>query len=272
VSDQRFVCLDFDMGHSGLSNEPYPPSRNETVEQVKARQRLRFNELWREGRSQPSSADRIRYRIWRKYLVAPILDIGAGDGLLARTFSSQQVVSVDQAAHGLRVAPDPRIVATFESLPIKAGVVRTIVAAEVLEHTGDPLAALAECRRIARPDATLLVSVPLFPVAYSEAVYHRLRIGKWPTEANLARWDPEHERRYQLDSLLAQLAKVGWVPMELVPLFGSATTALFYFGEPATNKLVGRRLQLAQYGATLDRLWTRFDRHSDIAAVCRLQL
>lgn len=244
---------------------------DETVGQVNARQRSRFNELWRSGRSKPLSPDRVRYRVWRPHLAAPIVEVGAGDGLLARTFSSQKIVSVDQAIVGIGGAPDPKVVGTMEDLPFRAAFARTIVAAEVLEHTGDPRAALLECRRIARPDAKLLLSVPMLPLAPAEALYHRLRIGEWPSESNLARWDPEHERRYRLKELLAQLDETGWEPLDVVPMFGSLTTALLFFAEPVWAKLSGRRSQLAHYGAALDRLWSRFDRHSDIAVICRLR-
>jgi SAM-dependent methyltransferase len=242
---------------------------NETVGQVNTRQRNRFNELWRSGRTRPLGADRIRFTVWRPHLARPIVEVGAGDGLLARTFPAQNILSVDQAIVGIRGAPDPKVVATMEHLPIRDGFARTIVAAEVLEHTGDPRAALLECRRIASPDAKLLLSVPMFPLAPAEALYHRLRIGEWPTEANLTRWDPEHERRYRLEELLAQLDATGWEPLEMVPLFGSLTTALLYFAEPAWAKLVGRRSALAHYGAAPDRLWSRLDRHSDLAVICR---
>ena len=245
--------------------------RNEEPGDIADRQRRRFNVLWQDGRSRPLSPDLIRYRVWRSYLVEPIVEVGAGDGLLARTFSSLQILSVDQATVGLRMAPDPKVVGTLERLPIRTGFARTVVAAEVLEHTGDPLAALAECRRIARPDARLLLSVPMLPLAPAEALYHRMQIGEWPSEANLEQWDPEHERRYRLDDLLAQLSEAGWIPMDVVPLFGSATTALLFFGESAMEKVVGRRFQLAHYGAGLDRLWSRLDRHSDMAVICRLR-
>lgn len=242
---------------------------NGLTKSVNDRQRLRFNELWRTSRSLPLSPDRIRFHVWRRYLVPPIVELGAGDGLLARTFPTERVVSVDQAIMGLYDAPEPRIAGTLEHLPIQAGFARTIVAAEVLEHTGDPLAALAECRRIARLDARLLLSVPTLPLAPAEALYHRLRINEWPSASNLALWDPEHERRYRLDGLMTQLAQAAWEPVEVVPLFGTATTALLYFGEPIMQRLTGRRFQLAHYGAWLDRRWARFDRQSDVAVICR---
>jgi SAM-dependent methyltransferase len=213
----------------------------------------------------------VRYKVWRSHLVAPVVEVGAGDGLLARTFSSQKIVSVDQAIVGLAGAPDPKVVGTLESLPFRAAFARTIVAAEVLEHTGDPRAALLECRRIARPDAKLLLSVPTLPLAPPEALFHRLRSGEWPSETNLARWDPEHERRYRLKDLQVQLEETGWETLEVIPMFGSLTSALHYFAEPLWRKLSGRRSQFAHYGAALDRLWARFDRHSNIAVVCRLR-
>ena len=134
---------------------------------------------------------------------------------------------------------------------------------------GDPARALEECRRIARPDATLLLSVPTLPLAPPEALVVRRRIGTWPTGDNLAQWDPHHERRYDPDELLAQLSRAGWRADEVIPLFGTATTALMCIGEPISQSLFGRRIPLAQYGDRLDRLWTRFDRHSSVAVVCR---
>jgi SAM-dependent methyltransferase len=243
----------------------------ETVGQVNVRQRGRFNELWRSGRAKPLSPDRVRFRVWRPYLAAPVVEVGAGDGLLARTFSSHRIVSVDQAIVGVGGAPDPKVVGTMESLPFRGAFARTIVAAEVLEHTGDPRAALLECRRSARADAKLLLSVPTWPLAPPEALFHRLRIGEWPSEANLARWDPEHERRYRLKDLQVQLDEAGWEPLRVVPLFGSLTTALHYFAEPMWTRLFGRQPQLAHHGAVLDRLWARHDRHSNVAVICRLR-
>jgi SAM-dependent methyltransferase len=233
------------------------------------RQRDRFDSLWSGGHRQPMSADRIRFRLWAKYLVEPIVEVGSGDGLLARTFPTLRILSVDQSTVGLRATPDPRVAATLEHLPIRSGHARTIVAAEVLEHTGDPERALAECRRIARPDARLLLSVPTLPLAAPEALVARRRIGEWPTADNLPRWDPHHERRYDPEELLAQLSRAGWDATEVIPLFGTATTALLCIGEPITRNLFGRTIPLAQYGARLDRLWSRLDRHSSLAVVCR---
>ena len=236
---------------------------------INGRQRRTFDSLWAGGRQVPMSADRIRYRVWAKHLVQPVVEVGSGDGLLARTFPSLRILSVDQSTVGLRSTPDPRVAATIEHLPIRSGHARTIVAAEVLEHTGDPARALEECRRIARPDATLLLSVPTLPLAPPEALVVRRRIGTWPTGDNLAQWDPHHERRYDPDELLAQLSRAGWRADEVIPLFGTATTALMCIGEPISQSLFGRRIPLAQYGDRLDRLWTRFDRHSSVAVVCR---
>ncbi|MHB1975406.1 MAG: class I SAM-dependent methyltransferase [Acidimicrobiales bacterium] len=160
--------------------------------------------------------------MWKDNLVPPIVEVGAGDGLLAlaRTFSSMRVVSVDQSTTGLRSAPDPKIVGTLERLPIRSGYANTIIAAEVLEHAGDPLSALTVCRRIAQPEARLLL----------------------------------------------------WEPLKPIPLFGFLASGLMYVGESATNRILGRRLQLAQVGASCDRLWSTSTRHSGLAVVCRRNL
>jgi SAM-dependent methyltransferase len=236
---------------------------------VNDRQRQQFDGLWSESRARPLSPDRIRYRVWARHLCEPIVEVGSGDGLLARTFSSLRILSVDQSTVGLSTTPPPRAVGTMERLPVRSGYARTIVATEVLEHTGDPLAALEECARIARPDGTLLLSVPTLPVAGPEALAARWRTGVWPTGANLATWDPYHERRYRIEELLGQLELTGWEPAEVIPLFGTATTALLFIGEPITRKLFGRTVQLAHHGDRLDRLWAGIDRHSDVAVVAR---
>ncbi len=236
---------------------------------INDRQRQKFDTLWGGERRPLMSTDRIRFRVWANHLVEPIVELGSGDGLLARTFPSLRILSVDQSTVGLRATPDPKVAATIERLPIRSGHARTIVAAEVLEHAGDPAMALAECRRIARPDASLLLSVPTLPLAPPEALVARRRIGEWPTADNLDRWDPHHERRYDPDDLLAQLSRAGWVAAQVIPLFGTATTALLCIGEPVSHILFGRRIPLAHYGDRLDRLWSRFDRHSSVAVICR---
>ena len=237
-------------------------------EPVNLRQRRRFNELWAGCRSTALSPDRIRFGVWRPYLVPPVVEVGAGDGLLARTFTALQIVSVDQAVAGLRNAPMPKSLGIAERLPLRDRYARTIVMAEVLEHTSDPVEALTECRRIAAPNARLLLSVPTFPLAIPESVYHWARIRQRPTLSNLKLWDPEHERRYSVEELLAQLNQSGWHVLEVVPLFGTATTCLLYFGEVFVERLLRRRIPLAHFGAPLDYLWRKFDRHSGVAVIC----
>ncbi len=237
---------------------------------VTRRQRGRFNDLWGTGRDRPLSADQIRYGIWSRYLSDPVVEVGSGDGLLARTFPSRRIISVDQSLTGLRLTPPPKLAATGDGLPIVGGIARTVVCAEVLEHVEDPHRVLAECRRIARPDATLLVSVPTFPLAYAESLFHRLKVGQLPTLDNLSLWDPEHERRYSERSIQDLVTSEGWRVEEVIPIFGTATTAVLYFGDAVSTRLLGRGAQVAQYAGPIDRWVARWDRHSGVALVCSL--
>lgn len=66
------------------------------------RQRRRFNELWSQGWNRPLSADQIRHPVWSRFLADPVVEIGSGDGLLARTVRSNRVISIDQSRIGLQ--------------------------------------------------------------------------------------------------------------------------------------------------------------------------
>jgi len=239
------------------------------AESIRRHQRRRYDELWRAGRARALSPDLIRQRVWKPHLVEPVLDVGAGDGLLARCFPTLAVISLDQSTTGLAHAPAPKLVGELEHLPIRSASMATIVAAEVLEHVGDPLKALTECRRIIRPSGVLLISVPMLPLSFSEELFHRWRTGVRPSAENLPTWDPEHERRYERVRLLEQLRQTGWDPVQEVPLFGSVTGGLFYFVEPLLYRVRRRSVRVAQFGVTFDRLISRWDRPSDLVVICR---
>jgi len=52
------------------------------------------------------------------------------------------------------------VVGTIEQAPIPDQKYQTIVCADVLEHTGDPVAVLRRIHQVAAPDAVYLISVP----------------------------------------------------------------------------------------------------------------
>ncbi len=102
---------------------------------------------------------------WRRWLVAGArgrtLDLGCGTGRNLPLYPSHVcAVGVDPGHDGLsrarRRAPDALFVrAAAEALPFRDGVFDTVVAGLVLCSVSDPSRALAETRRVLRPDGEL---------------------------------------------------------------------------------------------------------------------
>jgi 2-polyprenyl-3-methyl-5-hydroxy-6-metoxy-1,4-benzoquinol methylase len=95
----------------------------------------------------------------------PILDVGAAQGMLGELLQGTGLVidAVEPYAPWARACqPHYRhvVVGTIEQAPIPDQKYRTIVCADVLEHTNDPVAVLERIHEIAAPDAVYLISVP----------------------------------------------------------------------------------------------------------------
>ncbi len=241
----------------------------DSPEEAHLRQRRLYDRLWTAGRDVALSPDLIRFRVWGPHLRSPVVDIGAGDALLARSFSSLRIFSVDVSDVGIRQVAPKAVVAAAETLPIRSGSARTVVLSEVLEHASQPAGVLSECRRILSDDGLLLLSTPLWPIARTAYIYFWQKIGERPSLRNLSKWDPEHERRYRLGDLLAEVRQSGFEPVEVTPLFGSATATALYVIEPLMARFGGRRPRLAQRLTGVDRLIRPVDRPSAAALVCR---
>jgi len=112
-----------------------------------------------------------------------ILDVGCGEGQLARQFVSAGYVVVG-------VEPSERLRAEFvasgdgldqkvykvvdgyaEELPFPDGSWQAIVMTEVLEHVADPVRVLSELHRVLARDGRICISVP---TSFSERLYSRL--------------------------------------------------------------------------------------------------
>jgi SAM-dependent methyltransferase len=238
---------------------------------IHERQQAAYDELWR-GRDVPvHSPDLIRHRYFEPQFREPILDIGAGDGVLARRHPNLHIISMDLSTAGLKKLPPGRSVGgAAEALPFKDGHFATLVLSEVLEHVADPIGTLSECRRVVAANGKLLLTVPAWPLSRAEHVYHRRRIRAAPTLENLRDWDPHHERRYDQDQLLAELQAARWKPLQVQPLFGDMTTFLMYFLEPRLGRWMRRPgLPVAHWAAPFETRFNKRGRFSEFAVVAQ---
>jgi SAM-dependent methyltransferase len=93
----------------------------------------------------------------------PILDIGCGDGALARLLSSSgpvKCVGVDLSRTLVRYAPPPVVLGDAAHLPFQSASFGAAVALYMLYHLADPLLAIAEARRVLRVGGLFVAAAP----------------------------------------------------------------------------------------------------------------
>ena len=117
---------------------------------------------------------------------ARVLDAGCGSGRMLQELAPYGEVS------GLELDPDAASVAAsrqigevqvgrLEELPWEDGTFDLITCLDVIEHTPDDRTALAELRRVSKPGAALLVTVPAYQALWSlhdVANHHYRRYGR----------------------------------------------------------------------------------------------
>ncbi len=123
------------------------------------------------------------FRVLGRYLGAthgaPVLDVGCGMGsfvLLANAVGVPAVgleldpvalaLARERAGHG-----DVFVRASATELPVGSAAVAGVLLHDVLEHTGDWRAILAECRRVLRPGGVLYVKGPSYSSRFVEPHY-----------------------------------------------------------------------------------------------------
>lgn len=159
------------------------------------------------------------------------LDAGCGSGrtlLQLSRYGHVSAIELDPDAAAMAAGRgdfDVRVAALPE-LPWEDANFDLITSLDVIEHIEDDVAALRELRRVARPGATLLVTVPAYPSLWSR---HDV--------AN------HHFRRYTRRALRTALVAAGWRPERMtsfnsVLLAPAAVVRLVQRGRPPQDERV----------------------------------
>jgi len=128
-----------------------------------------------------------------------VLDAGAGNAPYRELFTHCDYRTQDWPASSHPGARHADIVADLHELPVRTGRFDFVLCTEVLEHLPEPGQALAEIRRILRPNGQLLITVP-FVIELHEEPYDFFR--------------------YTPQALSRLLEQAGFAPPSIQPLTG----------------------------------------------------
>lgn len=128
--------------------------------------------------------------------------LNVGSGFTTLTSSSQHVVNIDLDTTVVQGNVGRSVAGDAARLPFGSGTFDGAVLKDVLEHVVDPVAVLAEARRVSRPGAYIIVTVPR---AIPRAVWA----------------DPTHLRGFTRRSICWTLEMGGWRPEGRVDRVGS---------------------------------------------------
>jgi 2-polyprenyl-3-methyl-5-hydroxy-6-metoxy-1,4-benzoquinol methylase len=161
-----------------------------------------------------------------------VAEVGSGGGHVLRLFPRARLTAIDVSGVFLDVARknlagyDVRFVkGELDALDLPAGSFDRVICTEVLEHTVDPAAILAQIRRLLRPSGIAVITVPNDPLILAlKGLVRRTPVGyvlrdriDWGGDAHhLHRWRPaDFERLLERDFVITTRAAA---PMDALPI------------------------------------------------------
>lgn len=170
-------------------------------------------------------------------LESPILDVGCGTGDFSRyAVNGKDVIHIDQDFNSLRLAanvlsPGTVCMADVCQLPLDEEVISTVICNSVLEHVSHLDAALGELRRVMKPRARMILTVPTDTFAsllFFPRLFRKLGLRSWATRyENWFNRRSKHFHCYHPELWRDKLSSFGFCVLREEGYFNQRSHSLF---------------------------------------------